>query len=247
MNALFFGTKFAWLRPDLSGSTVRHQVTDNTIDIGRAALAAALARAGKRASTAAAVAAMVPLGMAVTAPPAAATVGCVSVCAVGNVTAGTGHFDYAYTISTSPTESQVLRIELPEVRAGEFLTDGGGNFLGSIPLGWTVGQQASSAFGSGAATFKAPNASLPPGAFIELVWVGAEGFLGSGGSLTFTLQSSTATTIAANAEIGTRSNGAFSIDPPTPNVAVAAPEPGSLAVIGTAMAGLAGLRRRKKA
>src|SRR5258708_3171780 len=125
-------------------------MADNRIDIGRAAVAAALARAGKRASTAAAVAAIVPLAMLTTAPQAAAApVGCGSVCAFGSVTPNGDDFNYTYTISTSFGEAQVTRIELPEIQTGEFLS-GSGSFLGSLPAGWSAGEQTTTAFISGA-------------------------------------------------------------------------------------------------
>ena len=218
-------------------------------DAGRTALAAALARACKRASTAAAVATLVPLAMAATAPQAAAnTKLCIGVCVTSSVTSiGSGGFDYNYEFLTADFESLVAVIEIPEVQAGEFL-HGSGGFYGSIPGGWSVAENTASAFGSDAPTFKAPNQDVAPGAFIDLTYNfdGGEGSLGSGSSMDITLQSGIGSSVAANAEVGlTGGEGNLSIDPLTPSL-TPAPEPGSLAILGSALAGVASLRRRRK-
>jgi hypothetical protein len=81
---------------------------------------------------------------------------------------------------------------------------------------------------------------LKPADFIEITYSGGEG-LGNGTGQTFTLESYIGGTIASNAVVGGE-GFITSVDPPTPG---AAPEPGTLALFGSALAGLVGFRRRK--
>jgi hypothetical protein len=216
---------------------------ETATEIGRSALAAALARAGKRATTAAVAAAIVPLALAASAPSASAVTIGVSVTAT--VTPSNGVFNYQYSFSSPPGQREISAIELPELQANEFLTNGEGGYLGSVPTGWTVSQQFTTAFGKDPATFKAPNSAVAPAAFIELTYNGGEGFLGSGQGFSITLESATGATIASNAIVGATGAEGFSssIDPPTPG---AVPEPGTLAILGSAIAGLVRFRRRRK-
>jgi len=223
-------------------------MSEIAIESGRAALAAALARAGKRASTAAVVAAIVPLGMLAAPAPASAII-CGLECVSSSVSPNGDVFNYTYNFSTSIDAPQFNRIELPEVRSGVYLSNGSGGFAGSIPAGWSVSEQSTTFFGTGGATFKAPNAAVNPGAFIVVVFTGGNGAqtLGGGEGFTLTLESSFGSSIASNAALG---RGEFTfgtdIDPPTPNPVTPAPEPGTLALLGSALVGMAGLKRRKK-
>jgi hypothetical protein len=226
-------------------------MSEGVIETGRAALAAALARAGRRASTAAVVAALVPLAtLAVPSPAHAVTGLCTTDCESGGTSAGSGSVtDYTYDFTGWTGNTTYNRIEIPELQAGEFLTTGSSGALqvSGLPSGWSISQRVgSSAFSSDGATFKSPSAGTPA-AFIEII--GGEGtYLGTGSTMSMdvVLYSDYAANIGANVVLGASSGGEgqLTIDPPSPNPAPA-PEPGSLALVGTALAGLAGMRRKK--
>ena len=214
----------------------------NEAEIGRTALAAALARAGKRASTAAVIAAAIPLSM-MAAPPAQAVTACTgtSICGNGSsVTPGAGFFNYNYSFASGSSAAMVHSFQIPEVHAGEFLTGSGGAFLGSIPSGWFVTETT-----TGTAPFKAPFAGLTPGAFINVTFGGEGQFFGFGSGFNMTLESVNGTNIAATVGGTFAEGGSWEIDPPTPGP-IRAPEPASLVLLGSAVAGVAAMRRRRK-
>jgi hypothetical protein len=214
-------------------------------DVGRAALAAALARAGKRASTAAVIAAAIPLSTMAASSSAQASIvpACTgsNICDNGsNVTAGSGGvFNYNYNFASGPSANRVTSFEIPEVHAGEFLT-GSGGFFGSIPSGWFVTETS-----TGTAPFKAPNAGVTPGAYLDVIFGGEGASFGFGSSFNMTLESVHGAFIAATV-VGTFAEGGnWEIDPPTPGP-VSTPEPASLALLGSAVVAAAAIRRRRK-
>ena len=214
----------------------------NEAEIGRSALAAALARAGKRASTAAVIAAAIPLSM-MAATPAQAANPCSGSNICGNsstVTPGAGFFNYNYSFVAGPTAGTVHSFEIPEVHSHEFLTGSGGGFLGSIPSGWFITEVS-----TGTAPFKAPNANLTPLAWLDVTFGGEGFFFGSGQVFNMTLESLNGNNIAATV-VGTfAEGGSWEIDPPTPGP-TPTPEPASLAMLGVAAVGLGAMRRRRK-
>jgi hypothetical protein len=194
-------------------------MSQNHRGIGLATLNRVSARASKFACTAAFVA-LVPLAIGVMPGTAHATLSDSFTFTAGTGPNGENTYLYALSLDTG----SVTTIEIPEFQPGLFdLT------YSSLPPDWGANEVLSPSL-TGEST-----ALGGPGAYIDITG----GTLSSGAPVDFTLYSFSApvdATIAASDGTTT-----LNADGATP-----APEPASITVLGGALAGLVGLRRRKQ-
>lgn len=142
----------------------------------------------------------------------------------------------SYSVSNTYTDS-IYKIEFPEIHAGDLNFSG----IGALPANWFAREQLTpNISGNGLKSGTA-------GAYVDLYTDTYSGSpITSGASLIFIAKVPTLATINSNVGLAFVSTGTVVIDPPIPNT-TAVPEPGTFAVLGSALLGLAGLRRRSKA
>jgi hypothetical protein len=204
------------------------RMADERQNAGKTALNRALALASKHASTAAMAAALAPLGMAIVPGTANATP---SVSFAYTADAANGENEYAYTI-TGDGSNTINEVLIPEEYAGLFDLSNPAQIL---PDGATATDVTSSST-SGLDNSTAVASNYEPLAYIDIT-----GLTLSSGSVEidlYAVRPGEGATIA----LASASGGTFTASGGTPM-----PEPASMAVLGTAIAGFAGMRRRKKA
>lgn len=152
----------------------------------------------------------------------------------------TGGYTITYTITNNGNGSGLTKIEFPEIHLGDivFATDGSGGVGGQF--NWTATEVSSPTLaGSGLYTGTAAG-------YVDLTTNNGYG-IGGNSSLSFVANVPAAATINAAFAIQYQGGTVAIIDPPIPNTTsvAAVPEPASLLALGSALVGLAAVRRRK--
>lgn len=209
--------------------------------VGRDAVAAVLARASRHAASATLIATLVPLGVVAGAGPARALA--IAPFVVGAPTVGpstqAGDSVYTYIFSTLSPAVSITAIEIPEAVVGALTAVGAGGT--SLPTGWTETTVLTPTLCVGL-TCSGLKSGAAAADYLDLTTTTNP--ITSAASASFAFTSNYTTLIGTT--VGYVNGGTtVLLDPQFPGPAV--PEPGTLAVIGTGLIGLAALRRRRRA
>ncbi len=207
----------------------------SVMQMGAAALAGALERLRRNAATAALATSLVPLAAAAIPTGAQASTIAPQASVTGSVVLGSVTSTYNY-IATELSLGVLTTVYVPELHQGDL--------FGFTGAGYSAVEQSSTAAGS----FAGQALTLKDGTVAPWQWVvtlGA-GVIASGAAASFSFLSDFSTSVNANFGLTTVGNNAgnYLFDPPIPNDPL--PEPVTLGVLATGLAGLAAARRRRR-
>jgi hypothetical protein len=223
-------------------------MSDDRFATGRAALSAALEKAGKHSAAAAVAAALVPLASLALAPSAEA--GPVTITLVETQVGSIVQYDYKVTNPADPTGAPgiITDIVIPEVIVHAFNPEPilGTPILVNPPANWFA------VYNSPATNITAGGKQVPnPPEFVHLAASGGAGISPGDPALDFILESDFFPTLNTTFQVGLDNSDLGSsvfVDPPTPNpqATTTTPEPGTLALLGGGLISLGLWRRRRQ-